>query len=77
MWDWATDDTVICRCEGVRRARIARAIADGHVTLNAIKRNCRAGMGLCGGRVCLRSVLALSGHAADCRCGADGWRGRA
>jgi NADPH-dependent 2,4-dienoyl-CoA reductase/sulfur reductase-like enzyme len=65
VWQWATDDTVICRCEGVRRARIARAIADGHLTLNAIKRNSRAGMGLCGGRVCLRSVLALSGHAAD------------
>ncbi|MFQ6022947.1 MAG: FAD-dependent oxidoreductase [Acidiferrobacterales bacterium] len=64
VWSWADDDTVICRCEGVTRKRLQQAIADGHVTLDAIKRNTRAGMGWCGGRTCLQTIAALTaeGH---------------
>jgi thioredoxin reductase len=60
VWSLADQETTICRCECVTRARIERAVEDGHVTLNAIKKNSRAGMGWCGGRICLHSVAALS-----------------
>ncbi len=59
VWSWATPETVVCRCESVRRERIERALDDGHLSLNGVKRNCRAGMGFCGGRNCLRTVAAL------------------
>ncbi|NIR30267.1 MAG: FAD-dependent oxidoreductase [Gammaproteobacteria bacterium] len=59
VWDWAEADTVVCRCEGVTCARLERAIADGHHSLDAIKRNTRAGMGWCGGRTCSQAVGAL------------------
>lgn len=59
-WSWADSDTVCCRCECVTRGRIERAIADGHTSLNAIKRNTRAGMGWCGGRICAHTLAALS-----------------
>ena len=60
VWTWATDDTVVCRCEGVTQGRLRRAVAEGHLTVNAIKRNTRAGMGWCGGRTCLAAVAALA-----------------
>ncbi|PWC53346.1 hypothetical protein TSO221_11105 [Azospirillum sp. TSO22-1] len=53
----------MCRCEGVDRARVERALDDGHAGVNAVKRNSRAGMGVCGGRSCLRTLAALSGAA--------------
>lgn len=59
VWSWARPETVVCRCESVPRERIDRALADGHLTLNGVKRNCRAGMGFCGGRNCLRTIAAL------------------
>ncbi|HKW80701.1 MAG TPA: NAD(P)/FAD-dependent oxidoreductase [Casimicrobiaceae bacterium] len=60
LWRVSTDDTVICRCENVRLAEIRGALDGGHRTLNAIKRNTRAGMGWCSGRMCLHSVAALA-----------------
>jgi NAD(P)H-nitrite reductase large subunit len=56
--DWAGPDTVLCRCENVTRAQVETAVQEGHRTLDAIKRNTRAGMGWCGGRTCLRNVAA-------------------
>jgi NADPH-dependent 2,4-dienoyl-CoA reductase/sulfur reductase-like enzyme len=60
LWKIATPDTVVCRCENVRVCEIMGAIEEGHGSLNAIKRNIRAGMGWCGGRTCLPSVAALA-----------------
>jgi NADPH-dependent 2,4-dienoyl-CoA reductase/sulfur reductase-like enzyme/bacterioferritin-associated ferredoxin len=59
--DWAGPDTVICRCENITRAQVEMAVHEGHRTLDAIKRNTRAGMGWCGGRTCLRNVAAFCG----------------
>lgn len=59
VWSWADADTIVCRCEGVRSHRLQQALADGHVTLDAIKRNTRAGMGWCQGRTCLSAIAAL------------------
>ena len=56
VWKWAPRETVVCRCEGVTVGRLKEAVGDGHVTLDAIKRNTRAGMGWCGGRTCLQAV---------------------
>ena len=60
VWSWATDDTVVCRCEGITQGRLRRAVSEGHVTVDGIKRNTRAGMGWCGGRTCLAAVAALA-----------------
>ncbi|MGE4248867.1 MAG: FAD-dependent oxidoreductase [Parvibaculaceae bacterium] len=61
MTHLARPDTIVCRCEGVDAGRIARAVSDGHCTLDAIKRNTRAGMGWCGGRTCLQNVAMWLG----------------
>ena len=60
VWGWAEDDTPVCRCECVTRARIQQAVSQGHTTMNGIKRNTRAGMGWCGGRMCMQNVAAYA-----------------
>lgn len=57
-WSLAGEDTVVCRCECVPLSRVRQAVEDGHLSLNGIKRNTRAGMGWCGGRMCLQNVTA-------------------
>jgi thioredoxin reductase/bacterioferritin-associated ferredoxin len=42
----------VCRCEGLTRAALDQAIADGAVTVNDLKAATRCGMGPCGGRIC-------------------------
>ena len=58
VWSWADEKTIVCRCECVTQNQIQKAIDDGHTSLNAIKRNTRAGMGWCGGRMCMQNVAA-------------------
>ena len=60
LWRIATDDTVVCRCENVSLAEVCSALENGQSSLNAIKRNVRAGMGWCGGHICLPAVAALT-----------------
>lgn len=59
----------VCRCEEVPRSAVRQAIAEGNQTLNDIKRRTRAGMGVCQGIYCLRSVALMiqeeAGVAAD------------
>ncbi len=59
LWRLVTDDTIICRCENVRFQEIKGALASGHRSLNAVKRNVRSGMGWCGGRTCLPVITSL------------------
>ncbi|MEM9012640.1 MAG: NAD(P)/FAD-dependent oxidoreductase [Pseudomonadota bacterium] len=47
-----TPETVVCRCEGLTRARIEAEIAGGATRPGALKSGTRAGMGPCGGRYC-------------------------
>jgi len=64
LWALAKDDTIVCRCENVTLGELRGALDEGHRSLNAVKRNTRAGMGWCGGRTCLHAVAALAGlHA--------------
>ena len=46
------DNIIICRCEDVTLAEVKKAIADGHSTIDDIKRATRAGMGPCHGGTC-------------------------
>jgi len=59
LWRLVTDDTIVCRCENVRFGEIKNALASGHHSLNAVKRNVRSGMGWCGGRTCLHAIDSL------------------
>ncbi len=45
-------ETIVCRCEGLRRATLDTAIATGATTLDGLKSVTRCGMGPCGGRSC-------------------------
>ena len=49
----------VCRCEEVKRESIEQAIKEGALSLDAVKRLTRAGMGLCQGRTCRRLVSRL------------------
>ena len=60
VWEWADNDTVVCRCECISLHRIRQAVAQGHTSMNGIKRNTRAGMGWCGGRMCMQNVAAIA-----------------
>jgi bacterioferritin-associated ferredoxin len=55
----------ICRCEEISRAAVRDAIREGNLTLNDIKRRTRAGMGVCQGIYCLRSVAMMIESEAD------------
>jgi bacterioferritin-associated ferredoxin len=52
-------ETVICRCEGVTRATIDAASAEGAATINQLKHFTRCGMGPCQGRMCGEAAGAL------------------
>jgi hypothetical protein len=54
----AEPQTVVCRCEEVRRETLDDAIASSR-DINVVKGLTRAGMGLCQGRNCQRQIAAL------------------
>lgn len=54
-----TDDTILCRCESLRRGEICAEIATGAASSNAVKSGRRAGMGPCGGKYCQTAIAAL------------------
>ncbi|GLY75465.1 oxidase [Actinoallomurus iriomotensis] len=58
VYELSDDDTVICRCEAVRRRDLAPAIASTD-DINLVKGYTRAGMGPCQGRICQRQVAGL------------------
>lgn len=54
-----TDQTLICRCEEVGAADVARALQNGALTVDDVKRRTRAGMGACQGIFCIPAVAAM------------------
>ncbi|MCL2417693.1 MAG: FAD-dependent oxidoreductase [Conexibacteraceae bacterium] len=56
----AAPETPICRCEGVSRDEVERALDDGAGHVGAIKRVTRAGMGPCQGRYCGPVIAAMA-----------------
>jgi NADPH-dependent 2,4-dienoyl-CoA reductase/sulfur reductase-like enzyme len=58
--DWLTGDTIICRCEEVSFERLCSAVdASQSAGLRSLKLLTRAGLGICQGRVCGRTVEEL------------------
>jgi thioredoxin reductase len=58
IYELTTPETVVCRCEEVRRAELDRAI-DATPDINVVKAFTRVAMGLCQGRNCQRQIAAL------------------
>ena len=58
IYELATEDTVVCRCESVTRAQLDRAV-DATGDMNVVKGLTRAGMGLCQGRNCQRQIASM------------------
>jgi NADPH-dependent 2,4-dienoyl-CoA reductase/sulfur reductase-like enzyme len=58
IYELAAADTVVCRCEELRREELERAI-DATPDVNVVKAFTRVTMGLCQGRNCQRQVAAL------------------
>lgn len=63
--NWLTDETTVCRCEQVSFGRLC-SIADASQAsgLRSLKLLTRAGLGICQGRVCGRTVEELLGARA-------------
>jgi D-hydroxyproline dehydrogenase subunit alpha len=53
------DDAIVCRCEEVTAAGLRTHIAAGVVSLPALKKATRAGMGRCQGRFCAATIARL------------------
>jgi D-hydroxyproline dehydrogenase subunit alpha len=60
----ADSAAVACRCVGTTVAEVHAAIADGARSIDDVKRQAKAGMGVCQGRDCHRAVVALLERAA-------------
>jgi NADPH-dependent 2,4-dienoyl-CoA reductase/sulfur reductase-like enzyme len=58
IFELSTEDTVVCRCEGVRQRDLDAAI-ESTDDINVAKAYTRAGMGPCQGKNCQRQVAAL------------------
>ncbi|WP_432561400.1 FAD-dependent oxidoreductase [Kineococcus sp. SYSU DK003] len=55
--DWLREDTLVCRCEEVTAGEMRRcAQVTGAQGLKSLKLTSRAGLGICQGRICGRSV---------------------
>jgi thioredoxin reductase/bacterioferritin-associated ferredoxin len=54
-----SDDTIVCRCEGVPAGEIRKAIREGTPALNDIKKRTRCGMGYCQGTNCTPTIAAM------------------
>src|SRR5207244_4489794 len=59
IYEWATDQTVICRCEEVTAGEPRRNILFDSRDPNMVKSLTRVSMGLCQGRVCSRQIAAI------------------
>ena len=46
----------VCRCEEITKAEVIQAVRNGATSVNEVKRLLRAGMGLCQGRNCAKTI---------------------
>lgn len=58
LYELATKDTLVCRCEERTRSDLDVAISDGATDLNVVRALTRIGMGRCQGRNCASHVSA-------------------
>jgi hydrogen cyanide synthase HcnB len=62
LYELATDDTIICRCEEVTLKQLKAALADETIQMKDFKRMTRMGMGSCEGRMCGPAVIEMMRH---------------
>lgn len=62
LYELATEDTIVCRCEEVPAGEIRAAIEEGARQVTEVRAVTRAGMGLCQGRLCVPTVCGLLGR---------------
>ena len=62
LYELASDDTVICRCEEVTLKQLKAALADETIQIKDFKRMARMGMGPCEGRMCGPAVIEMMRH---------------
>lgn len=63
---WSDGGTVVCRCEGVSKGEVEETVGARDVGgSRSLKLACRAGLGMCQGRVCGRTVAAISGVRSE------------
>ena len=55
----ADDQMLVCRCEEVTKGEIRRAVHEGMLTMEEMRRFLRNGMGLCQGQTCERLVRSI------------------
>ncbi|MEM9909835.1 MAG: FAD/NAD(P)-binding oxidoreductase [Pseudomonadota bacterium] len=53
------DKTIVCRCEGIKKADIAATVKRVGPNINRVKSTCRPGMGRCQGRYCQVAVTSI------------------
>ncbi|NDC48592.1 MAG: FAD-dependent oxidoreductase [Micrococcales bacterium] len=58
IYELADDQTIVCRCESVRKSGIDSVI-ESTSDISVVKAYTRAGMGLCQGRNCQRQIAAM------------------
>jgi NADPH-dependent 2,4-dienoyl-CoA reductase/sulfur reductase-like enzyme len=62
-----SDEIIVCRCEGITAGEIRRAIQEGTLNLNDIKKRSRTGMGYCQGTNCMPVVAAILTREYDAK----------
>lgn len=63
---WLTSETIVCRCEEVSYGSLCSAAeATASQSLRSLKLSTRAGLGICQGRICGRSIEDLLARQAD------------
>ena len=62
LYELATDDTIICRCEEVTLTQLKAALVDDTIQIKDFKRITRMGMGPCEGRMCGPAVIEMLRH---------------
>ena len=51
--------TIVCRCEDLTLEDVEKAIDEGYIDLEELRKKLRIGMGPCQGRVCLPIVMRI------------------
>jgi len=53
------NDIIVCRCMEIKESAIRKAVRQGAVTVDAVKRATKAGMGLCQSKTCFNLVSKI------------------
>jgi len=51
--------SIICRCEDISEEDVLKAIDEGYIDLEELRKKLRIGMGPCQGRVCIQLVMKI------------------